>query len=127
MTKLVQDEKRAYPRAEQSLSLKLYSRDANIVTHTKNISGSGLYCEIDQDIPVMTKLVITILLPNQRYKNKRMRRIEGEGVVVRSGLLSNGEKGKEKKWEIAVFFSSFSDKEKEEINKYVWQHLDTVK
>ena len=123
MTEVLRVERRRYPRIQRNFSLKVWAEDKTIVTHTKNISGNGLYCETDQYIPPMTKVAITLLLPSQRYGSKRMKKIEGQGVVVRSGLISGHKNGNSRKCYLAIFFSGFSEKNKEEINRYVQQHL----
>jgi|YelNatPaOPRAMG01_1025707.scaffolds.fasta_scaffold00406_32 c-di-GMP-binding flagellar brake protein YcgR len=107
-------ERRRYPRIEKKLPLQIITDKYDISTETKNLSCIGAYCSIDRDIPVLTKLSITILLPG-KSKNKYTE-VRCKGVVVRK------EKNPSGGFNIGIFFNDITQKQKEKISKYIYKH-----
>ena len=107
-------ERRRDPRLEKSVALKISSGDFDIVTETKNLSGSGALCFVDKFITPMTKLKLNFLLPIKRNKKIVNKRITCEGVVVRSEAVE----GKEL-FQTAIFFSDISPKDSQAIHEFV--------
>ena len=82
-------ERRKFTRVEGTIPLKLSDSEFDVVTKTKNISGSGVYCSVDTPLEPMTKLKIVLLIPYRVKKGKRVKKINCNGVVVRKGIFGN--------------------------------------
>jgi len=111
--KTLMQERRKYPRITKSLPLKLFRSDGNIVTQTVNLSCNGAYFSVDKDMPVMTKLEITILLPGKPIRCK--------GIVVRSEKSSSSRA--KNAYNIAVFFHDIKENERHKLKGYINQHI----
>jgi hypothetical protein len=114
-------EKRKYPRVQSDLSLKLRHDDSDIITKAENISISGVYCKSAKPIPLMSKIRILLLLPKNRQDLKPTKKIETTGVVVREHPVIV--EGKIMHYDVAIFFDSLSEKEKEQISEHVNKKL----
>lgn len=109
-------ERRKDPRIGKSLPLKITSLDKyDVITETKNISASGAYCNVDFEIPELTKLDITILVP--RSEKIPPKKINCQGVVVRI------EKAENKTYNIAIYFHNISKSDKKIIKQYIEHHI----
>lgn len=81
-------ERRRDSRYERRLRFHVQDGDAGrIAAETINISSRGLYCIVPKLVPAMTKLKVALELPTGEGNTKRM---ECEGVVVRSELTDDG-------------------------------------
>ncbi|MBM3253494.1 MAG: PilZ domain-containing protein [Candidatus Omnitrophica bacterium] len=116
-------ERRAYPRINKSIELRLATRGFDIHTKTKNISCAGAYCEVDRLIPDMTRLDILLFLPDIKNE-KKTKRLRIKGVVVRSSpnilneeLISTN---------IAIFFTDIKKADRKAIFDFVNYYLDRV-
>ena len=76
-------EKRRYPRVEHSVPVKISAPVADLVTETRNISRSGVYCRVDKYLEPMTKLKVTLMLPVKKESKLVTKKIVCAGVVVR--------------------------------------------
>lgn len=115
-------ERRKHPRIDTSLSLKIEKQDVDFITETKNISCSGMYCQIDRFLPPMTKIAITLLLPVGAGDKTKTRKIKCSGVIVRSLPVKKG--GNHScPHDIAVFFTELAKADKDKIAQYVEHHL----
>ena len=113
-------ERRRYPRTRTSLPLKIYKKGLDIITETRNISCSGLYCRVNKLLPPMCKVGVTAVLPIQRTTKLKTEKIRCTGVVVRSEPVII--KGADSAYQnIAVFFTDLSEKDKEKVAEYVFQ------
>ena len=112
-------EKRQHPRLEKILPLKLSGRHSDIVTQTKNLSCAGAYCSVSKELPLMTKLKVTLLLP-EKHKNSKegSRKVSCIGIVVRSQKSLQDDF-----YDVAIFFEQIRDKEKAKLEEYVSHHL----
>lgn len=112
------DERRKYPRVQdEGLSLKLKTDDFHTVTHTLNISASGLYCKVEHEIPLMTRVGLILMIPDPSMGMKSVRSVEVNGVVVREHpVIINGEV---KHYDVAIFFEDLLPKNREIISEYV--------
>ncbi len=115
-------ERRAYPRvADDKVSLRLKVDHFDTITHTLNISASGVYCKIANEIPVMSRVKIVMMFPDQNSSHEHPKSIEITGVVVREHpVIINGEI---KHYDVAIFFDGLTQKEKEVIAQYVNRRL----
>jgi len=115
------DEKRRHPRVkDEGISLKVRSGDVDIITKSLDISASGVYCKVEKEIPVMSRIKVILILPlspKDRQDARESAKIETEGVVVRGHPVIVD--GKIEHYDIAVFFDNISAKQKECLLEYV--------
>jgi len=104
-------ERRSFPRIhDEGLSLKLNSGDFDTITHTQDISASGLYCKVTKHIPLMSRVILSLMLSENKP-------LDVEGVVVREHPVVID--GVVKHYDVAIFFDNLSEKNKEEIQGYI--------
>ena len=113
-------EKRKYPRIkDEGVSLKVKSGDINIITKTLDLSASGVYCKVEKEIPLLSRIRITLVIPGGA-KNSSSRRknltIATEGVVVREHPVIVD--GKFMHYDVAIFFDQISQRDKQHILDY---------
>src|SRR3989338_2255638 len=111
------NDRRCYPRVRAGLPLKIVDRESIVVTQAENISCSGLYCKIDKSIPLITKVSMTLFVPIHYKLRKIKRKINIEGVVVRSEPINQGSPSDG--YYIAIFFPNINKEVKDIIGKYV--------
>jgi hypothetical protein len=107
------EEKRKTPRIEEKIPIKVREGDYCAVVETENISASGVYFTTDKPLPLMSKVMITLLLPTDRGKNTK---IECKGTVVRTMPIAVQNKTI---YETAIFFDEIDEKTKNIISHYV--------
>jgi hypothetical protein len=81
-------ERRTSTRADASLSMRVEGEPTNgaltqIVTESQNISSSGVYCSSPHYLAPLSKVALTIVLPNQKSTQGAQRLLKCDGVVVR--------------------------------------------
>lgn len=109
-------ERRQYPRAQSNLPIKIFDTVFDIVTETKDISGSGAYCSINENIEPMTKLKLTLLVPMKKGGKKLLHKVNCKGVVVRKEHIKvNGKYA----YNIGIFFNEIKDSDRKAIVSYV--------
>jgi len=115
-------ERRRYPRIEKTIPLKVSAGNFDLVTQTKNISCNGAYCIMNRTLPLMTKLQITLLLPEKNKKKKEncSLKIKCMGVVVRS---QKDTASKKERFKTAIFFEQIREKERGKLEEYIDTHL----
>jgi hypothetical protein len=113
-----QKERRSAPRIEDDeLSLELHSGNFDIMAHTLNISESGLYCKVDRDLPIMSRIKLMLMIPGRPDSKKEAGGVEVEGVVVRAHpVIING---KVKHYDVAIFFDNLSSRARDIIKSYI--------
>lgn len=110
-------ERRSSPRIAERLTLAVTDGGNVIEAETKNISVSGVYCNVSRFIAPMTKLQVQFEVPN----GSRKASIRCTGVVVRAEpAVTSGGEGR---FHIAVFFSDLSSRNREAIAQFVRQRL----
>ena len=115
-------ERRREPRIEADLPLKIGSEDAAVITQTRNISTLGMYCQVETEIPPMTKVSLTLYAPVPgKGKNVVTRKVNCEGVVVRSEPVT--EKDGSTRYNVAIYFSDLSEADRKAISLYVKHRL----
>ena len=106
------EERRSFPRLEDdTLSLKLDGFDS--ITHTLNISPSGVYCKVDKELPLMSRVKLMLMVPDRTG----VKNLEVGGIVVREHPVMVD--GIVKHYDIAVFFEDLLPKDKEIIASYI--------
>lgn len=117
-------EKRKYPRVkDDNVSLKVKVEDIDFITKTLDISASGVYCKVEKEIPLMSRIKIILILPKAKVPSgggeAQTVKIETDGVVVREHPVIRG--GKIVHYDVAVFFDNISTKDREAILGYINQ------
>ena len=107
MSRQPHQEKRKDERFAKIMPLSLGVADVDFATQTKNISCGGAYCHVDKYIEPMTKLAVTLKLPEQKHS------ISCKGVVVRT------EEAVPTGYNIAIFFNDINPKDRELIKQYI--------
>ena len=115
-------ERRSSPRVhDENVSLRLKIDESDAITHTLNISASGVYCKVSKEIPLMSRVRLVLMLPGHTTTHESSKVVEVTGVVVREHpVIINGEI---KHYDVAIFFDDLSAKDKETISRYVTHHL----
>ena len=109
-------ERRKFPRIkDEDISLELQGEGFNTISQSLDVSASGIYCKVDRHIPLMSRLQIVLTLPGK--KNSSPRKLTTEGVVVREHPVKKD--SGEQYYDIAIFFSSLTRKERETISAYI--------
>ncbi len=115
---MVAAERRSFPRVrDEGLALKLNSGDFDTVTHTLDISASGIYCKIDREIPLMSRVRIKLMVPDSPKSDKATRELDVDGVIVREHPVIID--GVIKHYDAAIFFDSLSAKDRDIIQDYI--------
>ena len=115
---MVASERRSFPRVrDEGLSLKLNSGDFDTVTHTLDVSASGIYCKIDREIPIMSRVRIKLMVPDTAKPDKPARELDVDGVIVREHPVIID--GVIKHYDAAIFFDNLSEKNREMIQNYI--------
>ena len=111
---MTKEDRRLSPRIEDSrLAVKLKLGGYDSIIHTLNISASGVYCKIDKEIPLMSRVKLALMLPGHTTLDG----VEITGVVVREHpVIINGEI---KHYDTAIFFEDISQKDKDAILAYI--------
>lgn len=112
-------ERRIDKRFDVQLPIKIDGADFQITTDTKNISSSGIYCQVDRFLPVMTKLGLKLLIPLIENNRKVEKNINCEAVVVRIEPESTIEQVSS--YQLGVFFTNIKNQDREVISRYL-QH-----
>lgn len=115
---MVKEERRKSERIkDEGLSLKLNAGDFDLISHTLDISESGIYCKVDRELPLMSKVGLVLMVPDLSKDEKAVSKLEVEGVVVREHpVIIDGDK---KHYDVAIFFDNLSPKNKEIISNYI--------
>jgi len=118
------NERRKYPRVTNdkiSLKVKTDLFDATI-SQSLNISASGVYCKVDKEIPLLSRVKILLMLPlENENKTIRITKVETDGVVVREHPVIEG--GKLLHYDVAIFFDNLSSKDRETVKEYVERNV----
>jgi len=113
------EDRRRHPRIVTSLPLKLTDNEYDILTETKNISTSGVYCSVDKPIEPMTKLRIIILVPQKTSGQKTVKKINCQGIVVRKEYVkTNGHHA----YHIGIFFNDLNERDRKTLANHL--HLE---
>lgn len=102
---------------DEELLLKIIVGGFDTSTHTLNISSSGLYCKVDKEMPLMSRVKLMLMIPDTVKNDKDSKGIEVKGVVVRAhSVIIDGEV---KHYDVAIFFDSLEPRARELISNYI--------
>jgi hypothetical protein len=118
-------------RADAQLSMRVEGGSADgaltpIVTESRNVSGSGVYCISPHYLAPLSKVALTIVLPHVPGRIARQRLLKCEGMVVRcqSGEGSKRDRG----YELACCFLDLEPGARELLDEYVvWRNLQALR
>ena len=107
-------ERRQHPRLAGNIPLKICCGEFDVVTETQNISRSGAYCRVNKFIEPMTRLKICLLLPFRRDHRTVTKKINCEGIVVRTESLPHSDA-----FHVAIFFNDIQTRDGDTIAEFV--------
>jgi len=86
------------------------------VAHTLNISESGIYCKVEHELPLMSRIELRLKIPaGEDAKGTDI--VNVSGVVVRQHpVIIDGET---KHYDVAIFFDDLSEKGRNLIAGYI--------
>src|SRR3989344_2893993 len=94
-------ERRKHLRVEEKIPLKIKDEGFDAISVTKNISCSGVFCQVDCYLPLLSKGKIVLLLPSE--EKAKAHPIHIEGVVVRSEPVKSSPESNFRN--VAIFFN----------------------
>jgi hypothetical protein len=107
--------------AKLAMEIKLSGKDCAHV-ETINVSANGVYFTSKGYIAPLTRLEIVLLLPDASGgPSDRKREVSCKGVVVRTEPEQESEI--RSSYDIACFFTSISDSDREHLETYILQQL----
>ncbi|MBN1354139.1 MAG: PilZ domain-containing protein [Candidatus Omnitrophica bacterium] len=116
-----QGDKRKYPRLkDEGISLKVKSGNIDIITKSLDISASGVYCKVENEIPLLSRIKVILIIPKFKkgvHKHAQTVKIETDGVVVREHPVIVDDKIVH--YDIAIFFDNISSKDRELLLDYI--------
>jgi len=124
-------ERRRMSRAEAQLSMRVESGSVDgglvpIVTESRNISGSGVYCLSPHYLAPLSKVALTIVLPAVPGRSPSQRLLKCEGVVVRC-QAGEGPK-RERAYQLACSFLGLEAGVRDRLEEYVvWRNLQALR
>ena len=130
MTKRKQ-ERRATQRADARLSMRvevgpLGDDGTQIVTESQNISSRGVYCHSAHYMAPLSKVAVTIVLPQFGPMKARAGMLKCEGVVVRCEQLPG--RRASRPYELACAFTDLDDDRRRLLSDYVtWRNLQALR
>jgi hypothetical protein len=115
-------ERRQHPRVEKNVPLKISTAEVDLVTETKNLSRTGVYCRVNKFIEPMTKLKIHLLLPVKRGTKTTTKKITCSGVIVRTETITPNSE-----YSVAIYFNDLPSRDADSITDYINTFLKTEK
>lgn len=113
--------KKGNTKIDLAVPLKIQDKDTSIVTKTINITSSGAYCNTDKPLPLLSKVVLTLLVPQYNKKGKVDRKIECKGTVVRTHPVIVD--GQPQSYDVAIYFDELNSSDRRFISQYIEHHL----
>jgi len=107
-------ERRRHPRLDGNVPVKIYSDEFDIVTESKNLSRSGVYCQVNKYIEPMTKLKIHLLLSRKESGKLVTKKISCNGVIVRTESVPDTDC-----FNIAIYFNEIQAKDATSIARFI--------
>ncbi len=96
-------ERRAHPRARQTIQVSVQHDDQSISVATRDVCANGLSCHLPQPLSLFTKYRFALSVPTP---NGEVKEIDGEGIVVR---VEEVEVEGEMLFETAFYFQQLDD------------------
>jgi hypothetical protein len=115
-------EKRKHPRLDYCLPITLSDSQWDIATETKNISCSGAYCAVDKPIKIMTKLDIALFVPCETKRDKKIKKINCKGVIVR---CEHNKQNQKRPYYVGIYFNEIDKAGKKLLFSHIHSCLDS--
>lgn len=112
-------DRRKHPRFISTLPLEIAAPEFSCQTITRNLSSSGVLCQLEKYIPVKTKLKVTMRLPLILDDKKVQRSVSCAAVVSR--IDPPQEQGGERMYSVGIIFLQVEGKDKEFILQFIRQ------
>jgi hypothetical protein len=115
-------ERRGNARADANLSMRLMSGPGSdgqpeFVTESENISASGVYCFSPHYLAPLSKVGLTLVLPDGGAEDPRNRLLKCEAVVVRCEQQARAARGRQ--FELACSFLGLDDDRRRLLDEFV--------
>ncbi len=117
MKKKAGAERREHPRVNHDFPVKIAANGYDFITTTRNVSCVGAYCHIEKYIPPFTKIMVKLTLPLAVKRTSKNCTVECKGVVVRTEDENEGG------FNVAIFFNTIGNQERQKISRYISQLL----
>ncbi len=108
-------------KPDLGVPVKIQNNDISIITKTINITSSGAYCKTDKPLPLLSKVVLTLLIPKYGKKGKVDQKIECKGTVVRTHPVIVD--GQPQSYDVAIYFDELSPNDSRFITQYIERNL----
>lgn len=123
-------ERRQSPRADARLSMRLEGEHdgdrALILAESQNISCSGVYCYSTHYLAPLSKVDLTIVLPQMPDRKTREDLVKCEGIVVRCEATTS--RNPVRQYELACMFSDLEGSQRERLEAFVrWRNLQALR
>lgn len=124
-------ERRRLSRADAALSMRVEGGNADgglvpIMTESRNISGSGVYCYSPHYMAPLSKVALTIVLPAVPGRTPSQRLLKCEGLVVRC-QAGEGVK-KDRAYQLACSFVGLESGARDRLEEYVvWRNIQALR
>lgn len=112
-------ERRINQRFDVQLPIDISGAGFQMSVTTKNVSCSGIYCQVDRFIPVMTKLELEMVVPLIENQKKVEKRFKCHAVVVRTEPES--EREMTDYCNLGLFFTDLTEKDRNLLAIYIQQ------
>lgn len=111
-------EKRTSPRFLMNLPLEICSSDFRLETETKNISCTGVFCQVNRYIPVRTKLNVIVKFPLVKDEQSSKKELSCQAEVARIEPSREHITGN---YDIGIMFSKIKAWERKVILNFIRQ------
>lgn len=121
-------ERRRSTRADARLSMRVEGtpddgETAHIVTESQNISANGVYCISPHYLAPLSKVALTIVLPD--LPGARGRMLKCEGIVVR--CLTADTPMRSRRYQLACSFLGLEDRHRQQLEAFIsWRNLQAL-
>lgn len=113
-------ERRGAVRIPARLAMEIAVGGDTAEVESLNVSANGVYFVSQLHIPVLTRLQITLELPEDG-ESSRTRSVTCDGVVVRSEPEEADERVDE--YNVACYFTSIEENDRETLESYILKHV----
>lgn len=115
---MTRTERRSAARVPARLAMEITVGGGIARAETLNVSANGVYFASTNFIPLLTKLRITLELPEDGATPSQ---VTCDGVVVRTEpeVETKGEDD----YQVACYFTDISDRDRERLESYILRHV----
>jgi hypothetical protein len=115
---MTQAERRANARVNARLAMEIVLGDGRAHAESLNVSANGVYFASRAFIPILTRLRITLELPNDAGGKSR---VACNGVVVRTEPEAEAPGTKE--YQVACYFTDIAEHDQARLEAYILRHV----